>query len=97
LERFYIYSNSFTAALVLTSNATFADGINIRIQGNTDIPDTNVSNHIIGLDDYDGNNGNLDASGTNGGSMTYADLTTAAQTAHDNLVNNKGWSITLDN
>jgi hypothetical protein len=96
LSRFYIDSNSFTGVSVLTSNAAFGDGIDVEIQNNTGIPDTNVSNFIIGLDDYDGSNGNLDASGTNGGSMTYADLSAAAQTAHDNLVNNKGWSITLD-
>jgi hypothetical protein len=96
LQRLYIHGNSFTAAPVLTTNASFADGVIILIQSNTGIPASNVSNHIIGLDDYDGSNGSLNASGTNGGTMTYADLTAAAQTAHDNLVNTKGWSITLD-
>jgi hypothetical protein len=95
LSDFYLFNNSFTKVPVLTSSVAW-DGINILIRDSINILASNVSNHIIGLDDYDGNNGSLDASGTNGGSMTYADLSAAAQTAHDNLVNNKGWSITLD-
>jgi hypothetical protein len=48
------------------------------------------------LDNYGGSNGETNISGCNGGTMTYSDLSPEAQAAHDNLVNNKGWTITMD-
>jgi len=72
------------------------DDIEIQIQNLPELDASECSQILIDLDDGGSTGGTLDMFDNNGGSLTYADLTSAGQTAHDNLVNNKSYTITLD-
>lgn len=77
------------------------DGVTIDLGTNSTLSATEISNLLIDLDNPRSDlaivqNGTLTATGCNGGTCTYADLTADGQTAHDDLTNNNGWTINLD-
>ncbi len=76
------------------------DGLTIDVSDNTTLDATEVSNWLIDLANPRADmaiiqNGTFTATGCNGGSLTYSDLTTDGQAAHDKLETN-GWTMNLD-
>jgi hypothetical protein len=92
----YLYGSSvseYTGA-TFPSDGTL-ESVGILLMNLTDLDYSEISQLIIDLDDCGATDGDLRVDGCNGGTMTYADLTSEGQAAHDNLTG-KGWSIQMD-
>lgn len=96
LDIFEINNNNFTSPPGLRTETDNWLNVNLNLANNTDFSASEIGDFIISLDTYDGEGGQAKFTGCNGGSMTYSDLSTEAQTAHDNLINNKNWTIEMD-
>jgi Leucine-rich repeat (LRR) protein len=99
LELLYLYDNNLDTITDQTLPGDDWDDIDYRIQDNSGLSAASISQLLIDLDEGDGSteaeNGSLNISGCNGGTLLYNDLTTAGKAAYDNL-ETKGWTITTD-
>ena len=94
LISFYIYNNKFTNIFTLKNNTSW-NNINILLQENRLIDNSKISTFFETLNSFAGTNGSVNVTNTNGGSMTYADLTVAGKAAHASLLAND-WTITMN-
>jgi len=96
LNRLYLNNTDISGYIDTTLPGSDWDSIDIQLDDLTGLDSAEVSQLLIDLDTGDGtvaSNGTLDLSGVG---VTYADLSSAGQTAHDSLVNDHGWTLTLD-
>jgi hypothetical protein len=69
----------------------------INVEGCINITAQDISYHIGYFEENgEGRDVEINYKGCNGGTMTYEDLSAAAQTSHDNLINQSNWNIFLD-
>jgi Leucine-rich repeat (LRR) protein len=99
LQYLYLDNNNLDTIIDQTLPGEEWDGINFRIDNNIELSAASISQLLIDLDEGSGGteaeNGDLDISGCNGGTLLYNDLTTAGKAAYDSL-ETKGWTITTD-